>query len=111
MFKNTWDIFRQTVAKEGFFALYKGKLGSAEMTSGADSQRPRYGLATARYRRRELSALHRLWRYKTYHLALPRLDHGTDCDGWSRCRCDQCRSGESCESRRAMLRNEDAVRI
>ncbi|KAJ9110968.1 hypothetical protein QFC20_002734 [Naganishia adeliensis] len=24
MFKNTWDIFRQTVAKEGFFALYKG---------------------------------------------------------------------------------------
>jgi solute carrier family 25 carnitine/acylcarnitine transporter 20/29 len=24
MFKNTWDILRQTVAKEGFFALYKG---------------------------------------------------------------------------------------
>jgi hypothetical protein len=25
MFKNTWDIARQTVAKEGFLALYKGK--------------------------------------------------------------------------------------
>jgi hypothetical protein len=37
MFKNTWDIFRQTVAKEGFFALYKGKLGSAEVTSDVNS--------------------------------------------------------------------------
>ncbi len=90
------DILKQTIRKEGFFALYKG---NSRRTKGHKTFNTRYrdGQPSVRYCRREFPPIRVIRHIQAYHLSIPNTLPQGDSSGGSHGRhCQRCSRQPRC---------------